>query len=149
MRLMTFIGLSLSGAALMGCAATAPSFTSKPASFDSVPTKFASAAEQAKRDEAAKIKCNTDASKPTNRTTPNYPFEKGVRSGKVKFIFDLDDFGMPIKPGEPASKRMNICSSLNFTIWDDEGREIPTWPDVEDQNETYNKYKTYLENRKR
>jgi len=162
MRLSKHICLISTGLFLAGCA-------TQPKPFDTPPARFASAAELAKRDAAKALKCNTDGAEPTFRSPGLFPFDAVDRSGRVAFIFDLDDAGKPIHlritnateevfvqptrkavatweyaakvPGEVVSKRENICSSLNFALQDDRGRRIPTWTDIELKNRTYQKYK--------
>lgn len=153
------------GLLLLGCAATYPA-------FDKTPDRFASVEELAKREATRQITCNSDGPDATTRVPPIYPHE-GFRSGRVAFMFDLDDAGKPINiriteaseetfvrytvrsleqwkypaksPTEPLSKRKNLCSSLVFTLRDDNDYIIPSWTDVVEESEAYLNYKAYLQ----
>jgi len=161
MRLTRYITLSLSAAALAGCASSGPP-------FDSNPPNPPSASVLADRAALSKIQCNADASNPIVRIPPAFP-PRAIRTGRTEFIFDLDDAGMPINiritsateeifirpslksvrkwkyaaksPTEPESNRKNLCSRLTFRLQDARGRIIPTWDDVAAKNDTYKRYK--------
>jgi len=144
-------------------------------SFDEAPSKFASASELAKRDAAEKIQCNKNPAAPIVRI-PAYMPPSAIRTGKVNFVFDLDDAGTPTNvriikateelfipntlsslktwkytaksPKELMSKRKNLCSSQTFKLTDERGRVLPTWEDVKLKNKTYQRYKNYLANKR-
>ena len=161
------ISLSLVCAMMVGAGCA-----SAPGPFNSAPTSFASESELANRASAKAITCNSDPADVVFRSPGIFPFESADRSGRVRFIFDLDDAGKPInlqiteateeafipstlkavsewayapkKSGELSAKRENICSSLNFVLRDDLGRRIPTWTDIVQENSAYQKYKEYV-----
>jgi len=141
--------------------------------FDEEPSQFASDSELAKRDAARKVQCNKNPVTPIVRIPALMP-SSSIRTGKVSFVFDLDDAGTPTNvrirkateelfipntlrsletwkytarsPAEPLSKRKNLCSSQTFKLTDERGRVIPTWEDVKQRNKSYQKYKNYLAN---
>lgn len=147
----------------MACATS-----NKAPAFDSNPLSTASAAKLEARAAASKIQCNTDAAEPIVRI-PSYFPPRAIRTGQTRFVFDLDDVGTPTnvrivhateevfvqptlrslkkwkyaekRPGEPESKRKNLCSVMTFRLQDERGRIIPTWDDIVAKNEAYRKYK--------
>jgi len=169
MRHLILIAFTLSGGVLASCATSIP--------FDRPPEKFPSAAELSKREAVSQLTCIKDPAKPVARSPGLYPFSDGIRTGRVEFIFDLDEAGktknIRIRSaseevfvphafktvetwqyearqlGEPANKRENLCSSLTFMLQDERGRAIPTWTDIEEQTKAYQRYKRYLENQKK
>ena len=152
--------------ALGGCKTMPP--------FDEAPSNFASASELTKRDVAGKIQCNKNPATPIVRIPAVMP-PNSIRTGKVTFVFDLDDAGTPTNvrirnateelfipntlrsletwkytarsPAEPLSKRKNLCASQTFKLTDERGRMIPSWTDVKQRNKTYQRYKNYLANK--
>jgi len=164
MQIRKYIGGVIGGAALIGCASTLPAFDSDPPAPLSAETLKA-------RAEASAVECNKDPVRPIIYVPPTFILE-GLRSGRVSFVFDVSDIGRPqnirvteaseaafVQPAtksvmkwkyvpkgrnEPASKRQNICTTVVFKLVDEQGREIPTWKDIETQNETYQDYKRGL-----